>query len=437
MKIRITEAAWTMLRNRLFERTDVETAGLLFGEQLMSNDDSIVVVHRVVPLPENAYTIRAIDRLSIDPVSLNRLIRPARDNGWSIFTIHTHPGALEAWFSGADDAGDSRLMPSLACQIAGTPHGSIVVTENGDAAARVYSGGHFAEAEIRIIGRTLWQPRPRHPAPSKEPWFARQELALGAKGQARLRSLRVAVVGLGGIGSIVAMQLAHLGVGELVFIDGDVVESSNLSRIAGAVPADVGRTAKVDVAARYAEALGYVRAERHRAFLGPEHESLLAGCDIILSCVDEQTPRALLNRISYRYFVPVIDLGTAFRVSEAGAITGDSGRVVVLGPGRPCLACWGHLDPHVLRIEALSPDERETEVRLGYIDGAIEEQPSVVAFNTFVAGAGAVEFMRLATGFAGTDRPPMRMEFSFSVGTVRRNTVIRDQRCCICGDGID
>ena len=131
--------------------------------------------------------------------------------------------------------------------------------------------------------------------------------------------------------------------------------------------------------------------------------------------------------------MPVIDLGVAFRVDVTGELVGDSGRVVVLGPGRPCLACWGHLDAHALRVEALSADQRDSEVAADYIQGAYEEQPSVVAFNTMVAGAGVAEILRLTTAFAGSDSPPLRLAFSFAEGTVRRNVLKANQRCAICG----
>jgi hypothetical protein len=96
------------------------------------------------------------------------------------------------------------------------------------------------------------------------------------------------------------------------------------------------------------------------------------------------------------------------------------------------LARWGHLDAQALRIEALSIEEREDEMRIGYIEGAFESQPSVIAFNTLVAGAGVVELLRLVTAFAGAETPPLRLAFSFSEGTVRRNTVARNQQCGIC-----
>jgi hypothetical protein len=433
MKLRIEEQSWKQLCEKLLTRTDVESAGLLFGEPVQTPTGMIIVVRETVVLADDAYRIRRSDQISLDPIALNRLTHSARDRGWSVFTIHTHPGASEPWFSAADDAGDARLMLSMIRQIPDAPHGSIVLVAERSAVARVFDDNAISKPiKMQVVGRTLTAVEPSRA--EEEPWFARQELALGAAGQALLRELRVGVVGLGGIGSLVSMQLAHLGVGEIVLLDGDIVEESNLSRIVGARKEDVGRTYKVDVAARYAESLGLLgRIERYPEFVGSAHESLLASCDVIVSCVDRQTPRAMLNRLAYRYLVPVLDLGTVFRVDAAGSIVGDAGRVVVVGPGRPCLGCWGHIDPHALRIEALSAEERESQTEEGYIQGAVEAQPSVIAFNTAVAGAGVTELLRLATGFAGVETPPLRLAFSFAEGTVRRNTLAASQRCEICG----
>jgi molybdopterin/thiamine biosynthesis adenylyltransferase len=436
MKLRIAETAWDALKAQLLAREDVETAGILLGRHVGTGAGEVVAVEHSFALPDQAYRVRRPDQISIDPVALNRLTRPARDHGLSIFTIHTHPGAREAWFSAADDAGDSRLMPSLSCQVPRVPHGSLVLASSGAVAARSFTPtGQIRDVDLQVVGRTTMGSAAR--PVRTESWHARQELALGAGGQARLRHLRVAVVGLGGIGSVVAMQLAHLGVGELVLIDGDVVEASNVSRIVGARTADVGKT-KVEVAARYASDLGFARqVECVDHFLSPQHEALFASCDIVVGCVDRMTPRALLNRWAYRHLVPVVDLGVAFRVDGSAKIVADAGRVVVIGPGRPCLACWGHLDPDELRREAQSEEDRARDVAAGYLEGVEEPQPSVMAFNTHVAGAGVIEVMRLATGFAGTDSPPLRMAFSFSDGTVRRNALAGRHACKICSQHRD
>lgn len=433
MQLRIAEQAWQRLRAQLFARTDVESAGLLLAEPLPSPSGTVFAVRRAFAVDDEVYRTRLPDRISLDPVALNRLMRPARDQGWSVFTIHTHPGASEPWFSAADDAGDARLMPSLACRIPDTHHGSIVIVDDGQAIARVFDEAGLARLiPVQVVGRTIERLEPV--AARSEPWFARQELALGPRGQAQLRRLRVGVVGLGGIGSLVSMQLAHLGVGALVLLDGDLIEASNVSRIAGATKDDIG-SPKVYVAARYARSLNLVEnIEAQTAFLAAEHAALLGGCDVIVSCVDRHTPRAILNRTAYDYLVPTIDLGTAFRVDSAGTIIGDAGRVVVVGPDKPCLACWGHLDADALRNEALSEDQREEQIEAGYIQGAVVSQPSVIAFNAFVAGAGVVELLRLATSFAGADTPPLRLAFSFASGTVRRNALAAGGPCLVCGN---
>jgi hypothetical protein len=63
-------------------------------------------------------------------------------------------------------------------------------------------------------------------------------------------------------------------------------------------------------------------------------------------------------------------------------------------------------------------------------------QPSVIAFNTSVAGAAVVEFLRLVTAFAGADDAPLRLSFDFTTGAVRRNRLAASPACRICGAGV-
>lgn len=429
MRLRITECLWNQLVHHLHERQDVETAALLFARYYGTGDHPIAVVRHVLRLTDDAYLARCPDRLSIDPVTVNRLSRRAHDMGMCVFTAHSHPHSEKAFFSWADDDGDKRFLPSLRNWIDTVPHGSIVVASSGDARARALTDDGMRGVDIQVIGRRVSMPVLDLPLDER---FARQRLALGSQGQAILRRMRVGVVGIGGVGSIVTVQLAHLGVGEAVLVDGDRVERSNLSRIIGAGLRDLG-TAKVQVAARYVRDTGLPLSLQTFAepLRGGAELAALRTCDVILSCVDAFTPRSILNRLAYEALIPVIDLGTGFRVDEAGTICGEAGRVVVIGPGRPCLGCWGHLDADALRVEAMQPDERERLRHEGYIEGADVEQPSVIAFNTMVAGAGVIEFLRIATSFAH-EEPPNRLAFSFASGTVRRNTLQRNAECSIC-----
>jgi len=77
--------------------------------------------------------------------------------------------------------------------------------------------------------------------------FSRTRLLVGEEGLGRLRQATVAVIGLGGVGSFAFEALVRAGVGRLVVIDGDCVESSNINRQLLALDSTVGRP-KVEVA---------------------------------------------------------------------------------------------------------------------------------------------------------------------------------------------
>lgn len=433
MKLRIIESQWNSFADTLRARADVETAGIVLAERLQGGQ--VLLARDLVEIPDEGYLIRRGDQLRLDPVVLNRIIRPARDRGLSVITFHTHPGTSQPWFSEADDNGDARLMPSLLNQMPG-PHGSAVIAgETGIAVGRVWSAnGTKHDLEIQVVGRTLRAFRKDRRRGEDGAWFDRQRLALGRSGQEAIHGLHVAIVGMGGTGSVTFMQLVHLGVRRITVIDGDRVSASNVSRILGATADDAERTWKVDVAARYAQHLGIGTDVRClRGHLGQEiPPSEIEDCDLILSCVDRHFPRAVLNRLSYEKAIPLIDMGSAFRVDAKGKLTAAAGRVVVVGPERPCLACWGHIDSNRIRIESLSDADRAKEAAEGYISGAEVPQPSVVAFNTAVAGAAVIELMRLVTEFAGADDPPMRLAFDFETGTIRRNRLPEGAGCRIC-----
>jgi hypothetical protein len=77
--------------------------------------------------------------------------------------------------------------------------------------------------------------------PARADRFDRNVRAFGIKGQRRLGDVTAGIVGVGGLGSLVAEQLARLGVTEFVLVDPDIVEESNLSRLVGAYDHHVGR----------------------------------------------------------------------------------------------------------------------------------------------------------------------------------------------------
>jgi len=148
----------------------------------------------------------------------------------------------------------------------------------------------------------------RHDTPVS-PDYSRQ-MALpevGADGQQRLQSAKVAVIGAGGLGVPVLQYLAGAGVGELVIVDGDRLEASNLHRQTWYALADCGEM-KASLAARRIQALNpTVKTTVHPERLtATSADALLQGCDLILDCTDNFTSKFLLNDLAHRLGTPVI-----------------------------------------------------------------------------------------------------------------------------------
>jgi hypothetical protein len=166
--------------------------------------------------------------------------------------VHNHFGTTTVAFSDTDMASHQRGYPALR-QITGQVVGGLVLTPQA-AAGDLWlpDGGRTDLAEVVVPTGNLIRLRPRAAEDAVlDQLRDRQARLFGDQGQAALRRLRVAVVGLGGVGSIVVELLARLGVGELVLIDDDFVDVTNLPRLLAAEPDDTGDQ-KIALAARNA-----------------------------------------------------------------------------------------------------------------------------------------------------------------------------------------
>ena len=109
--------------------------------------------------------------------------------------------------------------------------------------------------------------------------------------------LSIAVVGCGGTGSAVAEQLVRLGARQLDLYDPDHVSRSNLTRLYGSRPADVGR-AKTDVVAEHLRAIApNARTNTHASAITTESVARhLMDADVVFGCTDDNAGRLVLSR---------------------------------------------------------------------------------------------------------------------------------------------
>jgi molybdopterin/thiamine biosynthesis adenylyltransferase len=231
----------------------------------------------------------------------------------------------------------------------------------------------------------------------------RQIRTFGEEGQRILGKLNVAVIGAGGTGSVTVQQLVHLGVSQFLLIDPDVVEETNLNRLVGATPRDVGNTPKVEVAART------IRSVRPNAKVvsirGDVTEEGIAkrlrDVDFIFCCTDSHASRHLINQLSYQYLIPAIDVGVAINRARDDLVQ-MAGRVTMLGPGLPCLWCAEQLDPNQVRRDLMNAEQREADPYIIGFSGIV--QPSVISLNSTVASLAVTMFLSAVVGVPSSGR---------------------------------
>lgn len=153
------------------------------------------------------------------------------------------------------------------------------------------------------------------------------------EGQEKLRGARVLIIGLGGLGSPVAMYLAAAGVGHLVIVDFDCVDLSNLQRQIVHGTTDIGRP-KVESAREALSALNplvQVTPIGH-VLEGEELHEQVRLADVVVDASDNLATRRIINKACVREKAPLVT-GAAIRME---------GQVLVYQPRQidsPCYQC--------------------------------------------------------------------------------------------------
>lgn len=165
--------------------------------------------------------------------------------------------------------------------------------------------------------------------------YSRQILLpeLDVAGQQKLLNGRVMIVGLGGLGSPVALYLAAAGVGKLILVDDDVVDQSNLQRQIAHTEAQIDEAKVTSAAASIERINSMVAVTTLQERPGRERlAELLADVDAVVDCSDNFTTRFLLNQVCAEQRTPLVS-GAAIRME---------GQVTVFDFRRddsPCYRC--------------------------------------------------------------------------------------------------
>lgn len=142
--------------------------------------------------------------------------------------------------------------------------------------------------------------------------FSRTELLIGKSGIEKLHNSKIAIFGLGGVGSFVMEGLVRAGVENFILVDNDCIELTNLNRQILATHQTIGQP-KVEVAKqRILDINPSAKVEIYQEFFMPETEGILNNTiDYIVDCIDTVTAKIELVVRAQKLNIPIISsMGT-------------------------------------------------------------------------------------------------------------------------------
>lgn len=161
--------------------------------------------------------------------------------------------------------------------------------------------------------------------------FSRTELLIGKDGIEKLNNAKVAVFGIGGVGSYVIEGLVRAGIGKFVLVDNDDVTLTNINRQLIATHKTIGK-AKVDVAKeRIIEINPNACVETYKEFFLPSTEGIIdEGVDYIVDAVDTVTAKIEIALRATKLNIPIIScMGTGNKVEPTKLEVADISKTSV------------------------------------------------------------------------------------------------------------
>lgn len=400
-------------RNELFPATGYEAGAIMLlgineSSGGLRGPERRYLSHSIACVPDEDIDVATRQRFAWRKQTFLRLLKEAQDRRLAIGFVHSHRG-VDAFFSEADNIHDEEVAELVLKRTKGqVDYVSMVVDEDGGLVARAYSGGQPPVlARLRTTLGAHWNWRSSEVSMRRVDAFDRQVLAFGPDFLKTLGHIRIGVIGAGATGSATATMLVRNGATDLLLVDPDIVEHTNLSRLHGATTrdADQGRS-KVLVLAEYLCSFGLgtnVQSIEDTATSLKVREALKS-CDLVFGCTDDHSGRLFMNRFAYYYNVPFVDMGILIDPTRrtSGFITSADARVTVVQPGVPCLLCRNIIDPIRARDEDLerdAPDMFEHQFRDGYVLRANVPNPAVITLTTSVASMAIDEVTARLTRF--------------------------------------
>lgn len=366
------------------------------------NEFPKLLVRDVIFIPHHK-CLREGDHITWPGSYLEDAIDKAEQERLSVILLHSHPGGYFD-FSDIDDRSDKAVIPSVFMALPddvlnGGLHGSAIMVPGGAIKARLYNY-KYDVIDVRLVAvygddiELYWNHLEQH---------STRPMAFSKGMTSELSNLSATVVGVSGTGSIVAEQLARIGVGHINVVDFDRVEIKNLNRILNSTLNDAyDEKLKVDV---FKEAVQSFSSTTHVITTPHSINSRVAiesaaQTDLLFCCVDSQIGRNICDLISSAFLMPLFDIGVVIPIRKQSngkeAILDINIRLDYVQPSGSSLLDRNVYSPEGISAEELTqtdPELYKERVREGYMPGSIEEAPAVISANMNAASLCVQEFI--------------------------------------------
>jgi len=432
---------WKSIREYLFRDPSKEYACyLLCGQCVVSRTLRLLGCFLVLPEEED-YESHSLTGVRLSRRLLIEVLTECERHSLSLIDIHSHPFASDTvFFSGTDDADEKEKADWFLRHLPHAFYGSVVLAKNCHRARLRTADRSISEVDLdtRSLDLPLVVRRDRNLNARRAPLGAmvdRHVRAFGRDGQERLRAARISIVGVGGLGSGLAIGLAQLGVTHFTLIDPDRADLTNLNRVHGMTAADAKLgSKKVEVTARAILQINPKVKLRllEESILHERAWSSLLTSDLIIAATDNHASRMLLNAFSQVYLIPQVSVGALIE-SKDNEILGGYGHVFVMLPGhsQQCLLCSQIINPVEAYYETASEAHRDEAARRGYINNADVPAPAVVHLNGVLQNLALVEIHNLFCGF----KEPARYLLYDLLEQELLHVVDDGPQCAVCSPG--
>ncbi|MFX1255183.1 MAG: ThiF family adenylyltransferase [Promethearchaeota archaeon] len=246
--------------------------------------------------------------------------------------------------------------------------------------------------------------------------YSRQQL-LEEWDQTRFSEARVVIIGIGATGSVIASTLAMMGVGELVLVDMDTVELSNLSRQLLFQDTHISQF-KVDAAKEILLKMNpEVKISSYNSSVQDLNPRVFNGTHVLVDGLDNFEARQYINSVSIKKKIPLV----------SGGIFGWWGNIQVVIPDEtPCLQCQQLIPEERLKKSCTLPGEIRKD-----FEEEEEKFPALASVGMVIGGLMAQEVVKLILG----KHEELLKEYLFWDGLKQAFTVIpliKNPKCIVC-----